>query len=281
MKISTTQTADGVFSLASFAQSEEMFRLLGLHDSELSNQQLVAWLQSEMVTSLANEASGIIVDPRYDFDAAVRRPSQTGLIFRLTETGEQQPLPKILPNWGISQIKNNFGIVFLHLPYHPREEAALTKKKFVSEIYDFCQLEKVDLILDLEIVGGHGGKIHPDDLPEVQLTAVQELRRFCHLISLEYPGSPLQAATVTAELDVPWVLASADGTYAAFKEELREVVENGAKGFLVGKSLWQEIGNLKQGDMSPDKKAIASFLQTEARDRLIELSRIATEFTSK
>jgi tagatose-1,6-bisphosphate aldolase len=78
-------------------------------------------------------------------------------------------------------------------------------------------------------------------------------------------------------LDIPWILVSRQENYEEFKNHLREALENGAQGFLVGRPLWPEIGQLRNKDLTPDKLAIAKLIATTSRDRLIELVRITDE----
>jgi tagatose-1,6-bisphosphate aldolase len=110
---------------------------------------------------------------------------------------------------------------------------------------------------------------------------VQELRGFADLLALDYPGSALAAASITAELDKPWIVSSRDQNYGQFKEELRDSLASGARGFLIGRSLWNEMGKLRREDQSPDFDHIPEYIQTTVRDRVIELTRIIDETAKK
>ncbi len=278
MNLPVIQTDQQSFALFRVDESEDMFRLFGYEADDADAQQFIARVQSQLIEVGLPQVSGLVLDPRFGFSAIPQKVAQIGLLFRLTEQIQPQMLPKILPNWGVEQIKSNFALCFFHIPYHPAEESALEKKKFVSEIYDFCQFENISLVLDLEIVGSHGGKIHQDELPEVQLVAVQELQRFCDAVAISYPGEALQAATITAQLDVPWfVTGSGETTYDQYKEQLRAGLESGARGFCAGKPIWQEITQMRQEDMTPDTEQMSTFIENTIRDRLIELTRISNE----
>jgi tagatose-1,6-bisphosphate aldolase len=271
-----------MFGLANFDESEEMIRLLGLRPEDAATVNLISEINEFLIKVLSAECSGIVVDPRVSLSALIHKAAATGVAFRLTEEENlDSSLPKFIPQWGIEETKNNFGVVKLTLPYHPSEQMALEKKKFLNEVHDFCAFEKIPLILDLQISGIGGGKIHTDDLPEAQMAAIQELRTSCDLIALDYPGSVLATATLTAELDIPWVLVSRQESYEDFKNHLREALENGAKGFLAGRPLWQELAQARNKDMTPDKLAIHKFIATTLRDRLIELIRITNEVSAK
>jgi tagatose-1,6-bisphosphate aldolase len=100
------------------------------------------------------------------------------------------------------------------------------------------------------------------------------------ILALQYPLDPLATATVTAELDIPWLLIGQDQAYEDYKSTLRLCLENGARGFLAGNSLWQEIQDFKQQDKSPDLEQIQQFVNTTVKDRMIELMRITNEKTT-
>ncbi len=282
MTLASLKTAGGMFSLANFDESEDLIRLLSLRPEEVSTEVLIKDINQILIKEVSSTCSGLVIDPRAGLEALVHKEKTTGVAFRLTEENQTiQALPKLLSQWGVEEVKNNLGVAKLTLPYHPMEDLALDKKKFLHEVFDFCQYEQIDLILDLHITGAGGGKIHPDDLPEAQLQAVQEFRTSCHLMALDYAGSVLSTATLTAELDIPWVLVSRQEGYEEFKLHLREALDNGARGFMIGRPLWLEISQMRKPDMTPDKVAMQKFAATTIRDRLIELTRIADEVAAK
>lgn len=282
MKLPNLQTDSGMYSLLGLDQTEELLLLFGLDGAETSSLKQVYAIELLMAENIAEKVSGVVLDPRAMMDIPQTGDDRPGIAYRLA----QSPLnliddPKVLPKWGIEFVANNYGVAKLKLFYHPQEKLALEKKKFLAETHDFCQFEKIDLILDLKLISPDGNKIHPDNLAEVQLQAVQELRGFADLFALQYPGDPLSCATLTAELDRDWVLSSDGRDYANFKEKLREALDSGAKGFLIGDSLCGEMSKLRSDDHTPDFDRIPDFIQTTIRDRVIELSRILEEVAKK
>lgn len=282
MKLPNLQTDSEMYSILSLDQSEELLLLFGLDGAETSSINQIHAIELLMAENIAEKASAVVLDPRSMMDIPVTGDDRPGIIYRLTQTPfNLTDEPKILPKWGVEFIANNYGVAKIRLPYHPQENLALEKKKFLAETFDFCHFEKIDLILDLKIISPDGNKIHPDNLAEVQLQAIQELRGFADLFALQYPGDPLSCATLTAELDRDWILASDGRDYANFKEKLREALDSGAKGFMIGDSLWGEMGKLRSEDHAPDFDQIPQFIQTTIRDRVIELSRILEETAKK
>jgi tagatose-1,6-bisphosphate aldolase len=86
------------------------------------------------------------------------------------------------------------------------------------------------------------------------------------------PTDSLTAATITAQLDTPWVMTARGLTYEKYKEQLKICLESGAVGFLAGSVLWADFLV-----SIPDFADVASRLQlfkTRVRDRFLELSRL-------
>jgi tagatose-1,6-bisphosphate aldolase len=158
---------------------------------------------------------------------------------------------------------------------------ALEKKKIIFEMHDYCQHVGIDLALDLLVTLQPDQPNVPAVFQETQLQALQEFRSSAELLMLQYPGNALAAATITAEVDVPWLVTLSAQPYEQVKQELRAALENGAQGFVVGEALWQEIATLRLADASPDMSAIVNFIKTTSRDRIIELNRISNEYGKK
>ena len=108
---------------------------------------------------------------------------------------------------------------------------------------------------------------------ELQLDAISELQEYCDLFFLEYPVDALSAVTLTAGLDVPWLVSGRGVPYETFKEQVRSALESGAQGYVMGTQLLP-------GEVPNEQRSIqrvAEFFATTARDRAIELERIRAE----
>lgn len=233
-----------------------------------------------LITNLASQPSAVVADPVFSLPLLMD-DIEKGLILRLDEANKKilnESLPQFASQWGVDEIANNYAVAKLELQYHPAEEAALNKKKIAAELFEYCQHVGIDLLLKLNIYHQPDEAKDPIVLQENQFQAIQELRDNCHLMSIQYPSNALAAATITAELDHPWVVSLNNPDHDQNKNELRAALENGARGFMVGSGLWSEISSLRQEDESPDLSAIQRFIETIARDRMIELVRITNEF---
>jgi tagatose 1,6-diphosphate aldolase len=66
---------------------------------------------------------------------------------------------------------------------------------------------------------------------------------------LEFPGSDYMCRKVSNSLGaVPWVMISGGADYILFKEQLKIAAENGCRGFVIGRSLWQEYFDIAESE---------------------------------
>jgi len=252
---------------------------LGLSLDEPTNIENLNAILVRFLLLYSEYTTGVVLDPTYSLPFLSYKNNNSGLAIRLEQNQAQEPinLPRFIPQWSVEDVRNNYGLAKLELYYHPDEELAMEKKKLVADLYDFCQYEGIDFLLKLVIYQPAGHPMDMVEFQETQLEVVSELQKFASLISLQYPQDPLATATLTSSLDIPWLLSSDGFTYEAFKDALRVSMENGAEGFLLGKTLWQDLGKMRLEDQSPDFEQIEKFLKTTGKDRVIELMRIVRE----
>lgn len=282
MKLAALQSNHHHLSVLALDSGALLVERLGLSLTDAATDEAIKKLFAEMQRLLAPSCGGLVLDPIYTQQLVQTKPIQTGVAFRLEKmTTEVDPvaLPILIGNWGVGAIRQNYGVAKLELYYHPREENALVKKQLVAELADYCHHEGIDLLLKLTVYTPAEEKFSVTDFQSAQLEALHELAHLVDAVVIQYPQDALASATVTAELDVPWLLASDDIAYDAYKDILRTALNNGAQGMYVGEVLWQELYELKLDDGTPDWEKIQQFLQTTARDRIIELVRIVEEDT--
>lgn len=225
---------------------------------------------AQLSKELSQEASGVILEPISGFQALDEKAADAGVIFSLaTEEIDNEPtsLPVFYPNWGVEYVRHNYGLAHLKLYFNPDEEQSAKKLQIAAEVYDHCQFEGIDLMIELCVFALSNEKTTLEEFQNTQVEAITLLRDKCDAMALEYPHSALACATLTAELDIPWILVDRTPEYEDFKEQVRTALEAGASGVMMGNILWQGM----------DEKNFSQIMETQARDRVIELSRIVYE----
>jgi tagatose-1,6-bisphosphate aldolase len=267
MILSALKSKKGSFNIIELDYAPVLASKLGLDLNFPDNIEILNQVLSKITKVVGEKASAVVLDPVYSL-FLLEKLGDLGLVLRLEQESEAtDPLivSKLIPNWGVENIKNNYGVVKLELFYHPSEENALQKKQLVAEIHDYCFQEKTKFLIKLNIYTPANEKPDAIKFQEAQLQAINELGSSCDCLALQYPQDPLNCATITSELDVPWILFANDMEYEQYKEFLRTSLENGAQGFMISDILWQGM----------TLENIDSFVKTTLRDRLIEITRIA------
>ena len=299
MRVSALQTQKGMFALVGLEPLAGIKEWWGLDQiGEESKEQIQSFFIqpaiSELVTVAGEIVSGLVLDPVIGLNTAVS--TKSGLILPLTQqrSAEIDPLatPQLDSQWGVVEVANNFGVAKLTLYYHPNEELAIQKKQMVAELADYCKFEGIDFILDLVIYTPAGEEFTVNSFQTAQLQAIQEFRSLPQILILQYPLDPLACATLTTELDIPWLVSSRGLRYPEFKETLRTALEGGAKGFYLYELSWPRtdidmdlLAGLAQKKSSELSEYALKWLEnckqemtTTTRDQLLELTRITNEF---
>lgn len=288
--LSALHSSAGLITLLQLDVASQLAQVLGLELGVEQNDRLIKTILTQLTEKVSEHASGVVLDPIYSLPVWQRHSSQPSSkslapthsvqskpwVLRLDEPIAGAELPKLIPNWGVEEIAQNYALATLELWYDPTEPQAVTKKQLVAELYHHCHLQNTELLIKLHVT-----TLAPPEkmleLQEAQLTAIQELRSVAHALLLDFPGSALAAATISAELDIPWLLNLEASTYEEAKNQLRAALENGAQGCVVGQQLWRELSGFAQPANGVDVEAVSGFISTTVRDRLIEIRRIVDE----
>jgi tagatose-1,6-bisphosphate aldolase len=278
MKISGIRDQNDVAVVLAFDQVVPIADHLGLNIHNPQEKVIFTQQLNEMMQLYSPAATGVVIAPELGFDALGEVSPLVGTLFSLERRlfdADPLSVPILVSQWGVEAVRNNYGVAKLELMYNPEEKEAATKKQIVAELFDYCQHEGIDLLLELVIYIEGTELEYKQRFSDLQLTAIQELRNSCSLLALEYPMTALGAVTVTAELDIPWIITARDTPYETFKEHLRTALESGATGFMAMEQFLPPLP--ATGNPVFNEKACLEFCTTIGRDRILELSRIASE----
>lgn len=264
-----------LFSILGVDQLLSMAHMLGLSTSDSHGTLQLEQAIYELVKEYSPHVTGVVFSPEIGYRAITQKSEHAGPLFCLERRlidPDPLTIPLLMQNWNVETIRQNYGVAKLELYYNPQEHEAATKRQMVIELNDYCQHQGIDFLLEVIVQVEATEKEYKNMFQQMQLEAIQDLRNFCSVIALEYPLDALGAVTVTAELDVPWVLSARNSSYDDFKENLRTSLESGAKGFL---AVEQFLPEFETDKFNPDE--FLKFVQTFGKDRVIEIERIVTE----
>lgn len=216
-------------------------------------------IKRAIVRAIAPVASGILLDPELGAGPVLvdgSLPPGCGLLVSVEATGYEGPSTarrsRILPGWGVSQIKRmGADAVKLLLYYHPDAPNADDQERLLIEVAEYCA--DMDIPLFLETLGfavEEGQRLTGEARRDVVVRTARRLTALGgDVLKCEFPYD----ATVDdrgrwqeacAELDeasaIPWVILSAGVDDATFEAQTEVACAAGASGVLVGRSVWKE-----------------------------------------
>lgn len=283
MRLSALQTAKGGYSLVDFSQAYGLAEMFNLDIADPDQAQNLSWIMEYTTSVLANNAHGLILGPEIGYGAILQKSPHTGIALTMEKQSHLlavDELPRLYDRWGVEHIRNNYGVVYFKFYYHPDEPLADQKLQMASEIFDSANYEGVDLIIELSLHPS-ANKSSSKDFAQTQVFAATQFQQVCDLLVLEYPHTPLGCASLSAQLDIPWILADRTADYALYKDQLRVALENGANGAQLDGVIWSGLGeldlNINQQKSAETWAKVEKYIQTELKDRVIEVNRIIDE----
>lgn len=224
--------------------------------------QAVTDLKALIIESLEDMFSGLLIDPEYGL-AAYKKKSKPFLL-SIEKTGytdkEGERITEL--EYSVEELKQKgaSGIKLL-LYFNPDLPSAAVQLKTARQVLEDCHTH--DLPLFLEIVTYKETNTAEMIIRSVQTFMEQNIK--ADVFKLQYPGNVESAKLITKILGTtPWILLTRGEDFDTFKRHLQEAVGAGAKGFLAGRSVWQEVAD----HTGEDRK---KFLQTTARQRFKEI----------
>jgi tagatose-1,6-bisphosphate aldolase len=197
-------------------------------------------LKVELVRGLAPFATVVLLDVELGLDAFTERGG-TPLVVPLEAQGYE--------SLGEGRITTLIGDVDparaaalgavgckLLLPYRPDlTDTARMQEEMVARVVAECRAAGVLSIIEPIVYG---------EVPELGAAVAETARRLARLgpdvLKLQYPGSARLCESLTRACGaVPWVLLGGGTDEATFLTELRDAMQGGARGYIVGRTAWE------------------------------------------
>jgi sulfofructosephosphate aldolase len=159
--------------------------------------------------------------------------------------------------------------VKLLLFFHPDGKTAGEHIKLTQDVFGQCQAQGLPFFLEILNYPLGGTPYDPTDLVPRSVQMFLAAKIAADVFKLEYPGSAQACAQVTSLLgNTPWILLTKGEAYDTFKEGLTIATANGARGFLAGRSIWQDF-------VTVPSEQWPEFFETTVKKRFQEISRIS------
>lgn len=286
MKVQSLANSQGRYLLWALDEASQVAERFGFQIADPMQHGAIKQLVELLSDFVVPTATGVLVDPEFSWPHVSTTAQLAGVSVRLEEQRsavDPMALPKLFQDVGCEWVAENYGICKLAMWYHPSEPLAMGKKQLLAELADSCRVYGTELYLQLQpyippvdLSSGTDAQIGQSAslLPDVLLAAVQELAPMVQLLSLPLPNDALLAATITAELDIPWLIDLRENTAELATQSLQMALEAGASGCVCGNGFWPELGQMRESDGSPDWEGLQQYGQTVVRERATALRRV-------
>jgi tagatose 1,6-diphosphate aldolase len=250
-------------------------------DADLSSFKMV------VTAALASDSTAVLLDPEYSAAQVVAGgilPSQVGLVVALEATGyggdPNARQSRILPGWSAEKAKRmGANAVKLLVYYHPDAVNAAETEDFVGHVADECRA--LDLLIMLEPLTyplDQNGVLTSEQKRTAVVGTTRKLSPLgIDILKVEFPLDHKevdqdQCYDACRELSnasmVPWILLSAAVDFETYLQQVSVACRAGASGCAVGRAVWQEA-------ISMEAAARKNFLETTARERLVQLKQVS------
>lgn len=241
------------------------------------HKETIIQIKKLLITSLAGSYSGVLMDsdyglPAYELSKSNEDVARKPYLLCIEKTGYTDTNHERLTllEYSVSDLKAKGAAgVKLLLFFHPDAQTAGAQIELTKKVFEDCQAN--DLPFFLEILN-YSLDNNPYDASKL---VPQSVRIFldhgiaAQVFKLEFPGNAQACAEITNMLGTtPWILLTKGASYDGFVAGLKIAIANGARGFLAGRSIWQDFAKLPQSEWE-------QFMNTTVRQRFNEICSIA------
>ncbi len=253
-----------------------MEKMLPAHIPILARKETIIGLKQLLMETLSPLYSGVLLDSEYGLPAytqsVVPTVREKPYLLCIEKTGYEDIAHERLTTLesSVSELKN-LGArgVKLLLFYHPDTETAGKQMAVAKKVFEDCRKQELPFFLEILNYSLDGKPYDTTTLVPRSVKNFLDNGISADVFKLEFPGSTDACQEVTTLLgSTPWILLTKGDTYEGFVESLKVAAANGARGFLAGRSIWQDVFKKRQGEW-------ANFIATTVKMRFEEICRIA------
>lgn len=223
-------------------------KLMSPNDPEAVSKEDIVQLKKEIIKALEDQFSGLLIDQDYGLPAYLSRSKP--FLLPVEKSGYRNERGERITELGYTvQELIDFGasgaklLLYFNSDLPSVSQQIETAKKVLSECKEhnfpfFLEIVTYNLPSHLEGV--------PTNLVVESVNLLLDNDVIPDVWKLEYPGSLGACRQVTETVgNVPWILLTRGDSFEHFVSALKDAIKAGAKGFLAGRALWQEVCRLE------------------------------------
>lgn len=264
-------TKDGKFLMLALDHRGSFKKLMNPDNPDSVSDEVVIQLKSDIIQALADQFSGLLIDETWGLEACKEVCAVKPFLLPLEKTGYVDDGGERVTEleYSVKQIKEmGASGAKLLLYFNPNVHSAAEQIETARKVMEECKSN--DFPFFLEIVY-YGQTLHDRDMFVYDCVKMFLDNGIIPSVwKLEYPGSEDGCRQITELVEnTPWILLTGGQSFEEFRPQLETAIKAGAKGFLAGRALWQEVCR-----MEGEEKI--NFLQEILKRRFKEIVQIAT-----
>ncbi len=276
MDITPFLTHDRIFMLA-LDHRGSLEAMLPKDIKQADRRDTVISVKRMLMKALASQYSGVLIDSDYGLPAYESLMDDPAVAVKpyllcIEKTGYTDTDHERLTNleYTVAELKAKGakGVKIL-LFFHPGARSASAQIALTKEVYRQCQENGLPFFLEILNYPLTGTEYAASELVPKSVKIFLESGIHAEVFKLEFPGTAESCREVTSLLgQTPWILLTKGETYETFKAGLAVATEHGARGFLAGRSIWQDFAQLPRDKWE-------EFFATTVAERFSEICVIA------
>ncbi len=233
-----------IFPMLAFDHRGSFLKLLTGTGAEPTLDEIIQ-IKKDILQVLVPYMSGTLIDEDYGLPALRSIHSLVPYLLPLEKTGytdkQGERITEILATPKDLIAKGAQGAKLLLYTNHFLPSWSAQVKTAKNQAF-LCK--EANLPFFLEFVLYSVGEIKPGTVFETVEKAIQD-GVTCDVWKLPYPGNKEECEKITALVgSTPWIVLTGGTTFEEFKEQYFIARAAGCSGFLAGRALWQEVGEL-------------------------------------
>ncbi len=253
---------NGRFAVLAIDHRDSLRVVLAPHDPDSVTSDAIVDLKRDLVAGLANQATGVMLEPEYSIPQLLdgTLPPGVGFTAALEAQGymadpEAAPVA-LLDGWSVQAAADcGAAAAKLLVLYRPDRPHAAAQEQAAAEILAECRRVGIPLLVEPLFYALDD----PSTRPQIVLDTVDRFAPMgFDVLKLPFPvdadhdpDQPRWAAAcseISARCNMPWTLLSGGGTFESYRSQLEVAMASGCSGFTVGRALWGEAALAPPGD---------------------------------
>ncbi len=245
-------TRDGKYLMLALDHDNSFRKNINPERPDAVSRDDIVSLKSDIIESCASHMSGVLIDsdfglPAYEY-LRTHHITLPPFLLRVEKSGytgeEENRMNEIMYGSEALHSSGASGVKLL-LYMNPSVPVHEHQMRIAESVIEDAHHHHLPVFLEFVTYDVSSHKASRLELIQESLTLFIGAGLVPDVWKLEYPGDAEGCQKITAQVgNTPWILLSRGVSFEEFVPQLKNAKEAGAKGFLAGRALWQDVGTL-------------------------------------